>query len=97
MRVKMHSLMRDGRKCAFIQRKGIFERYGNASQWSWTPPVGNCFEPGVFSIGEATDDEERVGKPIRGYIALDCLEGTEQDCQQDFDVIILRAGRNREI
>lgn len=83
MRVKMHPLMRNGRKCKFIEIKGT--NSGNSSfGCTWTPPMRNCLQPcPLVMVGE--NDEEHK-----------CNEDSERDEQsQSEEELHNEKGRKR--
>ncbi|PPQ70668.1 hypothetical protein CVT25_010770 [Psilocybe cyanescens] len=87
MKVRMHPLMLDGRKCRFTERKGILS--GDAMQslytsGGWVAPDGNCLQSKGKTPESSRDESE---------VTFDSTEGSEQDRDMDFYVIMLRAGR----
>ena len=93
MKAKIVQLMPNGRKSKVTEKKGsvhkgLFET--TLIGGSWILPTGNCLEPQT-SQSDPERTQEQDGKRIK--IQFDCLEGTSQDYDHDFYVVMLRAGR----
>ncbi|KAF9557799.1 HET-domain-containing protein [Agrocybe pediades] len=78
LNAKTHPLMKDGRKCKFIEEKPtvskkLFETVTIGG--GWVPPKGSCL-----------GDDGRL-------IQFDSKEGTEQERDMEFYVVALRAGK----
>ncbi|KAF9479124.1 HET-domain-containing protein [Pholiota conissans] len=82
---KIRPLMRDGRGCSFIEHVGTKIDTGGLKYWYWTAPAGNILE--TLSTKSSSDGG------LKGGFVFDCLEGTEQDCQTNFYVMLLHAGK----
>ncbi|KAF9479152.1 HET-domain-containing protein [Pholiota conissans] len=97
LRAKAHPLMRDGQKCTFMEHKATSSTKGRRARGStgriWIPPPGNCFAP-LAAAGDSDESkkEMEIAMSVRSML-FDCLEGTEQDRQKDFYVVVLRAGK----
>ncbi|KAF8172100.1 heterokaryon incompatibility protein-domain-containing protein [Pholiota molesta] len=83
IRVKMHPLMRDGRKCKFRERKGTrsgSQFASSLSATSWIPPPFNCLEPSPLVVIGDSDEEPDSDEDEEGD-----EEGDEEEGENDED------------